>query len=179
MDFSFTEEQTLLRNSVSKFLADNYNFETFDEDLAQRAGLEPRELEAIRGTGPAGRAVAGRLWRAWRRPGRRHDHHGRVRQRAGGRAVCADRRRRRRISRMRGGSEAQKEEWLRQDRGRRNHHRVRLRRTARAATISPISRRPRRSRAQLCPERPEGRGARRALGRHADRHRAHGRRPAR
>src|SRR6202007_355538 len=29
MDFSFTEEQTLLRNSVSKFLADNYNFETF------------------------------------------------------------------------------------------------------------------------------------------------------
>jgi pimeloyl-CoA dehydrogenase small subunit len=29
MDFSFSEEQTLLRNSVSKFLADNYNFETF------------------------------------------------------------------------------------------------------------------------------------------------------
>jgi pimeloyl-CoA dehydrogenase small subunit len=29
MDFSFTEEQTLLRNSVSKYLADNYKFETF------------------------------------------------------------------------------------------------------------------------------------------------------
>jgi pimeloyl-CoA dehydrogenase small subunit len=29
MDFSFSEEQTLLRNSVSKFLADNYGFETF------------------------------------------------------------------------------------------------------------------------------------------------------
>lgn len=29
MDFSFTEEQTLLRNSVGKFLAENYNFETF------------------------------------------------------------------------------------------------------------------------------------------------------
>src|SRR5271155_2156042 len=29
MDFSFSEEQTLLRNSVSKFLGDNYNFETF------------------------------------------------------------------------------------------------------------------------------------------------------
>ena len=29
MDFSFSEEQTLLRNSVSKFLADNYSFETF------------------------------------------------------------------------------------------------------------------------------------------------------
>jgi pimeloyl-CoA dehydrogenase small subunit len=29
MDFSFSEEQTLLRNSVSKFLGDNYTFETF------------------------------------------------------------------------------------------------------------------------------------------------------
>jgi len=29
MDFSFSEEQTLLRNSVSKFLSDNYTFETF------------------------------------------------------------------------------------------------------------------------------------------------------
>jgi pimeloyl-CoA dehydrogenase small subunit len=29
MDFSFTEEQTLLRNSIAKFLADNYAFETF------------------------------------------------------------------------------------------------------------------------------------------------------
>ncbi|HEY5339254.1 MAG TPA: acyl-CoA dehydrogenase family protein [Rhizomicrobium sp.] len=29
MDFSFTEEQTLLRNSVSKYLADNYKFEDF------------------------------------------------------------------------------------------------------------------------------------------------------
>jgi len=29
MDFSFTEEQTLLRNSVQKYLADNYSFEHF------------------------------------------------------------------------------------------------------------------------------------------------------
>ena len=29
MDFSFTEEQTLLRNSVQKYLADNYTFEHF------------------------------------------------------------------------------------------------------------------------------------------------------
>jgi alkylation response protein AidB-like acyl-CoA dehydrogenase len=29
MDFAFTEEQTLLRNSVSNFLAKNYTFETF------------------------------------------------------------------------------------------------------------------------------------------------------
>jgi pimeloyl-CoA dehydrogenase small subunit len=29
MDFSYSEEQELLRNSVTRFLADNYNFETF------------------------------------------------------------------------------------------------------------------------------------------------------
>jgi len=29
MDFSYSEEQELLRNSVARFLADNYNFETF------------------------------------------------------------------------------------------------------------------------------------------------------
>jgi pimeloyl-CoA dehydrogenase small subunit len=29
MDFSFTEEQTLLRNSISKYLAENYGFEAF------------------------------------------------------------------------------------------------------------------------------------------------------
>ena len=29
MDFSFTEEQTLLRNSLSKFLQSHYDFETF------------------------------------------------------------------------------------------------------------------------------------------------------
>ncbi|MGB8363435.1 MAG: acyl-CoA dehydrogenase family protein [Rhizomicrobium sp.] len=29
MDFAFTEEQTLLRNSISQFVTDNYTFETF------------------------------------------------------------------------------------------------------------------------------------------------------
>ena len=29
MDFSFSEEQVLLRNSISKYLAENYGFETF------------------------------------------------------------------------------------------------------------------------------------------------------
>jgi pimeloyl-CoA dehydrogenase small subunit len=41
MDFSFTEEQTLLRNSVSKFLADNYNFETFKKISRSDAGWKP------------------------------------------------------------------------------------------------------------------------------------------
>lgn len=38
MDFSFTEEQTLLRNSVSKYLADKYNFETFKKISRSEAG---------------------------------------------------------------------------------------------------------------------------------------------
>ena len=38
MDFSFTEEQTLLRNSVGKFLADHYDFETFKKISRSDAG---------------------------------------------------------------------------------------------------------------------------------------------
>ncbi len=38
MDFSFTEEQTLLRNSVSKYLADKYDFETFKKISRSEAG---------------------------------------------------------------------------------------------------------------------------------------------
>jgi len=41
MDFSFTEEQTLLRNSVSKFLADNYDFETFKKISRSAEGWKP------------------------------------------------------------------------------------------------------------------------------------------
>ena len=41
MDFSFTEEQTLLRNSVSKYLADNYDFETWRKFTRTDAGCEP------------------------------------------------------------------------------------------------------------------------------------------
>ena len=41
MDFSFTEEQTLLRNSVSKYLADNYKFETFKKITRTEPGWSP------------------------------------------------------------------------------------------------------------------------------------------
>ena len=41
MDFSFTEEQTLLRNSVSKYLADRYDFETFKNISRSEAGWSP------------------------------------------------------------------------------------------------------------------------------------------
>ncbi len=41
MDFSYTEEQTLLRNSVSKYLADNYKFESWRKFTRTDAGRDP------------------------------------------------------------------------------------------------------------------------------------------
>jgi pimeloyl-CoA dehydrogenase small subunit len=41
MDFSFTEEQTLLRNSIAKFLSDNYDFETFKKISRSAEGWKP------------------------------------------------------------------------------------------------------------------------------------------
>jgi pimeloyl-CoA dehydrogenase small subunit len=41
MDFSYTEEQTLLRNSVSKYLADNYKFEAWRKFTRTDAGRDP------------------------------------------------------------------------------------------------------------------------------------------
>jgi len=41
MDFSYTEEQTLLRNSVSKYLADNYKFESWRKFTRSEAGRDP------------------------------------------------------------------------------------------------------------------------------------------
>jgi len=42
MDFSYTEEQTLLRNSVSKYLADKYTFESWRKFTRGDAGRDPR-----------------------------------------------------------------------------------------------------------------------------------------
>jgi pimeloyl-CoA dehydrogenase small subunit len=41
MDFSYSEEQTLLRNSIAKFLADNYSFETFRKITRADPGWRP------------------------------------------------------------------------------------------------------------------------------------------
>src|SRR5690242_1984579 len=41
MDFSYTEEQTLLRNSVSKYLADNYKFDAWRKFTRTDAGRDP------------------------------------------------------------------------------------------------------------------------------------------
>ena len=41
MDFSYTEEQTLLRNSVSKYLADNYKFDAWRKFTRNDLGRDP------------------------------------------------------------------------------------------------------------------------------------------
>jgi pimeloyl-CoA dehydrogenase small subunit len=41
MDFSYTEEQTLLRNSVSKYLADNYKFDAWRKFTRSDTGRDP------------------------------------------------------------------------------------------------------------------------------------------
>ncbi|MBN9532315.1 MAG: acyl-CoA dehydrogenase family protein [Alphaproteobacteria bacterium] len=42
MDFNFSEEQTLLRNSVSKYLADNYAYENWRKFTRTEAGRDPK-----------------------------------------------------------------------------------------------------------------------------------------
>lgn len=42
MDFSYSEEQTLLRNSVSKYIADNYKFEDWRKFTLNEAGRDPK-----------------------------------------------------------------------------------------------------------------------------------------
>ena len=41
MDFSFSEEQTLLRNSVAKYLADNYTYESWRKFTRSEPGRDP------------------------------------------------------------------------------------------------------------------------------------------
>src|SRR5690606_7429268 len=41
MDFSFSEEQTLLRNSVQSFLQDKYDFDTRSKIVASDEGWRP------------------------------------------------------------------------------------------------------------------------------------------
>jgi hypothetical protein len=47
MDFSYTEEQTLLRNSVSKYMADNYKFEQWRKFTRSDLGRDPAHWKAF------------------------------------------------------------------------------------------------------------------------------------
>lgn len=45
MDFSYSEEQTLLRNSVSKYLADNYTYESWRKFTRNEVGRDPKHWQ--------------------------------------------------------------------------------------------------------------------------------------
>jgi alkylation response protein AidB-like acyl-CoA dehydrogenase len=45
MDFSYSEEQTLLRNSVSKYLDDNYKFESWRKFTRNETGRDPHHWQ--------------------------------------------------------------------------------------------------------------------------------------
>src|SRR5579863_8912611 len=47
MDFSFTEEQTLLRDTVAAYLADTYDFEKRRTAVASPAGWRPEVWKAL------------------------------------------------------------------------------------------------------------------------------------
>ncbi|MBI1239125.1 MAG: pimeloyl-CoA dehydrogenase small subunit [Alphaproteobacteria bacterium] len=57
MDFSFTEEQTLLRNSVQKFIQDRYDFDTRRKVARSEAGWRPEIWKQFAELGLLGAAI--------------------------------------------------------------------------------------------------------------------------
>src|SRR3954470_14599909 len=47
MDFSFTEEQSMLRDTVASYLADNYTFDQRKTSLAKEPGWSPQVWKAF------------------------------------------------------------------------------------------------------------------------------------
>jgi len=54
MDFSFTEEQQLLQDSIGKYLEKNYSFETRRAIVAGREGISPLVWEGFASLGLLG-----------------------------------------------------------------------------------------------------------------------------
>src|SRR5215471_16413280 len=45
MDFSYSEEQTLLRNSISKYLSDNYKYDSWRKFTRNEIGRDPKHWQ--------------------------------------------------------------------------------------------------------------------------------------
>ncbi len=67
MDFNFTEEQSMVRDTVASFLQDNYDFDDrAARSVASDSGWRADVLEGLRrGAGHPGRAVLAKSWAAW------------------------------------------------------------------------------------------------------------------
>ena len=57
MDFNYTQEQQMLQDSVEKFLAKNYSFETRREIIAARQGVSATVWEGFASLGLLGLPV--------------------------------------------------------------------------------------------------------------------------
>ena len=57
MDFDFSDEQRMLKESVEQLITDRYTFEQRKQYLKEPAGLQPRDVGAVRRDGIAGPAV--------------------------------------------------------------------------------------------------------------------------
>ena len=51
MDFSLTEEQSMLQDSVAKFIDNDYNFEKRQRELAKKKKKEEKRLKKLEKSG--------------------------------------------------------------------------------------------------------------------------------
>ena len=61
MNFEFSEEQEMLRDSLARFLREKYDFETRQGIIKSEGRMEPRDLAAICRDGLDGRGLPGRV----------------------------------------------------------------------------------------------------------------------
>ena len=177
MDFSFSEEQTLLRNSLSRYLADDYAFEDWRKFTHAAEGRDPAHWRQFAEMGlfaaPLPEAQGGlgggaiEIMVVMEEFGRALVVEPFVPTVVIGGGFLAE-------SGRRAGRR-----MAAQDRGRRDCHGVRLCRSARPLQSGRPHHHGEKARRRLCPSRPEIRGAGCALGRSVDRHRAHRRFAAR
>ena len=92
MDFSFTEEQSMLRDTVASFLADKYDFDTRRSILKSEAGWRPDYWKAFaEELGILGAPFPDDLGGLGGGAIEKHGRHGSVRPRAGRRALSGGR----------------------------------------------------------------------------------------
>ena len=92
MDFDFSDEQRLLKDSVDRLVADRYGFEARKRFACRAQRFFARELvDSSPSSGLLAVPFSRGAWRHRRRAGRDHDRHGGIRARACGRALSGDR----------------------------------------------------------------------------------------
>ncbi len=156
MDFSFSEEQTLLRNSLSRYLAENYSFEDWRKFTASSEGRDPAHWRQFAELGLFAAPLPEEFGGLGGGP-----VESMVIMEEFGRALVVEPFIPTVV--IAGGLLAQSggalaEEMLPEDRGRRNHHRLRLRRAAGPLQSCGHHHRGQETGRRLCAQWPEKRG---------------------